>query len=396
MLNLKIALRFLFYKPIKTSFALLTVLIGTLSFYVILNVGDGLKKYVLYNSSETTAHISAYGFFNEDPLFLNHLLDLHPKITEVRYVSFIEGEILLTNKQAITIKGLNFIDGINIQDLNNRILKSSFNSLPKPVENNEDYIGEVVVYRTLYRSLNLDSEEDLINKIIRISINNSIYKFKIVGFGDPMSSVFNRTIFTHIDTIKAITGNNFVINSIEINVDNPTRSTDLLEIISPEIYEIYPDARIFEWKDNNSLILNLLYIEDVTIFIIQVFTALAVSFGTSSILGFNMKEKYNQIGILKTMGLSNNDSSKIFFIQTFIISLIGVLGGLLLADFTSRIIMRTFTNIDGTPFIILHRGLNNYVTYITTGVILTGSIITSISPIKRIKKLKIIEVIKHE
>ena len=84
------------------------------------------------------------------------------------------------------------------------------------------------------------------------------------------------------------------------------------------------------WKDQNKTLINALKVEKNVMFIILSLIILVASLNIISGLIIFVKEKNKDIGILKTIGMSNKSIIKIFFTIGISIGLIGSLTGLII------------------------------------------------------------------
>jgi len=84
------------------------------------------------------------------------------------------------------------------------------------------------------------------------------------------------------------------------------------------------------WKDQNKTLINALKVEKNVMFIILSLIILVASLNIISGLIIFVKEKNKDIGILKTIGMSNKSIIKIFFTIGISIGLIGSLIGLII------------------------------------------------------------------
>lgn len=412
MLNLKIALRFLLYRPLKTFVAVLSIVAGSAIFYFILNASSGLKKLVLQLTAEVNSHIIVTGDFDflnhndeEIKTFRNEIFEADSRITDVSYSYVISGTNYYdTSKKKnniyhVTLKGTDFHTGRNIQNMAGRIVSKKYNSIPSTNNEYINHSGEVVIGGLFANRIgfNINQRENAIGELILVKINNVDYNFKIVGiFESDVHEFSMKTIYINNSDLHKITGLNKA-NVIDIKVKDPMDSSKVLDKISPIINSKYTNSHSLDWQQGNGHAVNAIYIEDVSIFIIQLFTAISITYGLASILSFNIKEKTNQIGILKAMGTNDNNSRNIFLLYSIILTTVGIILGLLLGDFISRLFMQVFRRpTNNSPLVVIKQGIFNYYSLITILVLGLGNILASLIPIRNAKKLKIIEVIKHE
>lgn len=118
-----------------------------------------------------------------------------------------------------------------------------------------------------------------------------------------------------------------VHDEIEIYVADPDR---VEEWIQPLYRELGPEAFLYSWKDNEGAYLRALTVEDNVMFVIMAILVLIASMNIISGLIMLVKNKGRDIGILRTMGLSEGSVLRIFFICGAGLGTIGTLLGVIL------------------------------------------------------------------
>ena len=96
-------------------------------------------------------------------------------------------------------------------------------------------------------------------------------------------------------------------------------SSSLLFLSYPFVNNLYS----ISWKENNSNLINALKVEKNVMFLILTLIIIVASMNIISGLIIFVKEKNKDIGILKTIGLSNLSLIKIFMTIGLIIGIIG-------------------------------------------------------------------------
>lgn len=110
-----------------------------------------------------------------------------------------------------------------------------------------------------------------------------------------------------------------------------TQDADRVEQLEPAILEATgPGYQLWTWRDRNSSILQALRMEDNVMFLILSILVLIASMNIVSGLIMLVKNKGRDIGILRTMGLSEGSVLRVFFICGASIGVVGTLFGLLL------------------------------------------------------------------
>ncbi|MEL6957586.1 MAG: ABC transporter permease [Pseudomonadota bacterium] len=118
-----------------------------------------------------------------------------------------------------------------------------------------------------------------------------------------------------------------VHDEIELYVEDP----DLVENwIRPVYAQLGPESFLFSWKDNEGAYLRALTVEDNVMFVIMAILVLIASMNIISGLIMLVKNKGRDIGILRTMGLSEGSILRIFFICGAGLGTIGTTLGVIL------------------------------------------------------------------
>ncbi|MBT8411681.1 MAG: ABC transporter permease [Octadecabacter sp.] len=118
-----------------------------------------------------------------------------------------------------------------------------------------------------------------------------------------------------------------VHDEIEIYVEDPDRVEDW---VGPLYQALGPESFLFSWKDNEGAYLRALTVEDNVMFVIMAILVLIASMNIISGLIMLVKNKGRDIGILRTMGLSEGSVLRIFFICGAGLGTLGTVLGVIL------------------------------------------------------------------
>ncbi|MEO1790374.1 MAG: ABC transporter permease, partial [Pseudomonadota bacterium] len=118
-----------------------------------------------------------------------------------------------------------------------------------------------------------------------------------------------------------------VADQIEVMVDDPEGIQDTL----PALTDIAgPLTRLWTWRDSAGAFLQALAIEDTVMFVLMSVLVLIASMNIISGLVMLVKNKGRDIGILRTMGLTEGAVMRVFFICGALVGLLGTLFGVIL------------------------------------------------------------------
>ena len=251
------------------------------------------------------------------------------KTSYQKYYNSLESNGLIIkddNSKGIIIKGYDTYDKNHY--LFNSIIKGSL------ISNNNN---GVMIGDSLANSLNVTIGDEIKIAIPRTdtTILGNIPRFKtlkVIGIFDlGLYEYDSNLIFLSSNLVrKLILFENQNYNKIEFFVKNPDKIEEFKNQIQTNISKLKLNFYTVSWKDINQTLINALKVEKNVMFIILSLIILVASLNIISGLIIFVKEKNKDIGILKTIGMSNQSIVKIFFTIGILIGLIGSILGLLI------------------------------------------------------------------
>jgi len=134
-------------------------------------------------------------------------------------------------------------------------------------------------------------------------------------------------VYLPLEDAQRFFGRDGVYDEIEVYVADP----DLVEEWIVPIYSaLGPQNFLYSWKDNEGAYLRALTVEDNVMFVIMSVLVLIASMNIISGLIMLVKNKGRDIGILRTMGLSEGSVLRIFFICGAGLGTLGTILGVIL------------------------------------------------------------------
>lgn len=406
MLNLRITLRFINYNKKKFLFLLLTITLGTLSFYFILNTASNLENkgfrigsdgraHIIVNLNERLDNSEVKKIENELSYKTSFNFDLLYSEYYVLRGNFSGGnfKVVSYNDKDDLIKAINLVSYKKV---------STISDINDPIDDSyhfEGIISRNTAVSYLRNRVDDYEEGDEITNFIYKKVDpytKEVINIKIVDVIETDLTTWNNVILT-IGQNESY-ANPSINGNLEIISKNPLDSKKLKKDISPYLISHLnvDDYNIIDWQERNDLFVNLIYVERVSIFLIELLTAIAISIGISNVISFDIKEKTNQIGILKALGYDNKRAISLFHLQASIISALGVFLGILLGSELSKLFVSIFTRKDGIPLIYLNQSVFNKYSIFTIIVMFIFNQLGLIIPDRNIKRMKIIDIIKEE
>ena len=380
LLKLSISYIFNFKKDkafsVSTILSSLALILGISILITVMSVMNGFREELVSSLSGINGDITVYEADEKD------LLKLKDKYLDLQYVKNIQERVISTNSEGIEgllMKSINEVDILKIPKVSENLFQ---------IESSED--NWVFIGIELARSLNLKVGDNL-----QVSIPGS----SLTILGPVLNShelfikgIFNSGIYDY---------DKYFIYS---NIDKFSTATD-----SP-IYDIYYDINKFNlqdlgdvyfetWEDRNQSLAQALVTEKNVMFMILFFIIIISSFTIISNQIFFIKEKFKDIILLKSLGISQFQICSLFFMNSFFISIFSIFLGASLGIFLS-------INIDSIEnflsFLLNFDLWNNEIRYLSSmpysihtediifiiSISLISSLLASYIPILRIFKIK--------
>ena len=335
-------LRFLYSKKsdgfisIFSWFSIIGITIGVGAIIIVMSVMNGFREEITSRLLGINGHLNIYSDKNE---ILKDELDYFLQLNDnIILTPLTQTQALLISKDSS--KGV-FLRGYDLNFLSESHFIYNKIKQGKLFSNK----NEIIIGYALAKNLGLKIGDKIKIAIPKTdkTIFGNIPRFKtlnIVGiFNLGMYEYDSNFVFTNSEIAnKLILINKESFNKIEVFIDDPNLIEKDQKIINKIINDNNLNFYTENWKQNNSALINALNIEKNVMFLILSLIIIVASMNIISGLIIFVKEKNKDIGILKTLGLSNYSLIKIFISIGFLIGLTGTFfGGLLGVLFSTNI-----------------------------------------------------------
>lgn len=108
-----------------------------------------------------------------------------------------------------------------------------------------------------------------------------------------------------------------------------------------------------EWREQNENLLQAVAIERVVVFFVVLVIVIVAAFNFASSLYVNVMQRYTEIAILKSIGLSKKSLLRIFYFQSLIVAVVAIILGLLLGiglSYGFEFLQQTLQVMDGSVY----------------------------------------------
>ncbi len=195
-----------------------------------------------------------------------------------------------------------------------------------------------------------------------------------------------------------------IADELEVMVEDPE---DVDNIAVPLLQAAGERGQIWTWRDASGSFLNALDIEDRVMFVIMAVLVLIAAMNIVSGLIMLVKNKGRDIGILRTMGLTEGAVMRVFFICGAFTGIIGTVMGVILGCLFALYVDQIFgfvnylsggtawdASIRGIYFLPAQLQLNDVLSAI--GLSLGLSFVVTIFPARRAARMNPVEALRYE
>ena len=156
--------------------------------------------------------------------------------------------------------------------------------------------------------------------------------FKIISIFDSGLSDYNENIaYVNLETLENFFDKDKEERFKEYYFKNPQKIQDH----KLRLMKLYPEELVYTWADMNKSLFSALKVERNVMFIILSLIIIVAAFNIISGLTILVKNKTRDIGILKSIGVTNKSIKKIFFLVGFIIGTSATLFGIIIGTLFS-------------------------------------------------------------
>ena len=310
-----------------------SIVIGIVMMVISISSSVGLQNTIQTKVSSFFGHISISNFENNSSIsslkpikidLKKEVLIKNPKISNIQYVAYKSG--LIINKKSfegVIFKGIS--SNFDWSVFSNYIIDGNV------VNTTNEITNDVIISEYLSKKLSLEVNQKFKTTFFK---SNSILApneriFKVVGIYKSGFNEFDEVYF--IGDIRHIQKMNKwqmdEIGSIEVIIEN----FDEIDNVTQQLYDETSSAlNVLSIKERFPEIFNWIALFDINVLLIIIIMILVGGINMITALLVTVLEKASLIGVLKTLGSSNNSIRSIFLINgTYLISLGMIIGNLI-------------------------------------------------------------------
>ncbi len=316
------------FVSIISILSLLGIAVGVAALIIVMAVMNGFRHDLLERILGLRGHIMVQGVTGTLPDFdavATHVRAV-PGVTRVAPI--VEGQVMATSNGAST--GV-LIHGVRRSDLANMSVVASSLS-PGALAN---YQGDenVIIGAGLAEKLRLAPGMQITliaprGNVTPFGVTPRVKTYTIVGtFRIGMSIYDSSYIFMPLDEAQLYFNMGATVSGVEVMVTDPDKADDMARPIGTAAG---PYARVVTWEDINSSFFDAIVVERNVMFLILTLIVAVAALNIISGLIMLVKDKSQDIAILRTMGATRGAMMRIFMIAGATIGVAGTTIGFII------------------------------------------------------------------
>jgi putative ABC transport system permease protein len=214
---------------------------------------------------------------------------------------------------------------------------------------------------------------------------------KVVGILNRTGTQDDGTTFVPLGTLQQIFQKEHKLTTIGIKLQ---KDADV-DKIENALYSL-PDVQVVSLAEVKQTILSLVSTAKVLVVSIAIIAILIAMIGVINTILMSVHERFQEIGILKTIGAMPGDIFQIIWIETLLIctsgGILGVVFALLLSGITELLFRHMLTFAPNGGLVII----NAHLVLLTMGAVLGMGIISGLYPAWKAGKIRPLEAIRNE
>jgi lipoprotein-releasing system permease protein len=318
------------------GFSLLGIALGVATLIIVMSVMNGFRAELLGRILGLNGHmtVSAYGQPITDYAQLADRIKQVPEVTAAN--PLIEGQVLASANGAASGA---LVRGMRPEDLKAKTLVSGHivrGSLDQFQGDDAIIIGVRMADR--FR-LNVGDKITLISPQGSVTAFGTVPRMRaypiVAIFEVGMYEYDNSFAFIPLEAAQVFFRLDKAVSGVEVMVTNPD---DVRQAAYDVARAVGPQLRVANWQQTNSSFFNALQVERNVMFLILTLIIVVAAFNIISSLIMLVKDKSQDIAILRTMGATRGSVLRIFLLAGASVGVIGTVSGFVLGVlFTSNI-----------------------------------------------------------
>jgi len=349
-----LAIRYLIARKKQTLLTLLGIFFGTAGFILLSGIMLGFRGYLVGQLVNNNPHIhiepredfltehsldlsfypggSSHVFWNvppsgrkssafiENPQSWYQLLKAHPQVAFFT-PQLIASAILSTGPSSVTatLIGCSPEAQQKVTTIGDYLTEGSFSELITGAH-------RLILGEELRKKLGVQ-----VSQTLTIAVANApLSKFKVTGFFKTGNKALDHYAYAELGDVQSLNQTPKKVNEIAVRLHDHTQAS----LLARTWTQLGSD-RIESWDQINASIFDVFKIQDTVRFLTIASILIVAGFGIYNVLNMTIMQKRKDIAILRSMGYGSSEVITLFFLQGFVLGVIGASFGLVFGYFMS-------------------------------------------------------------
>jgi lipoprotein-releasing system permease protein len=314
---------------VNAGFSFLGIMLGVATLIIVMAVMNGFRKELLDKILGLNGHLLIQPL--ESPL-----TDWEPVVERLAKIPGVKLAAPIVEGQALSSSPFNasgvLVRGVRVADLAR--LPSVANTIRQGTLEGFDQGQGVAVGRRLADQLSLRAGDSVTlvaprGAVTPMGTTPRIKSYKIGAvFEIGMSEYDAAFVFMPLPEAQAYFNRAGDVTAIEVYVDRPDQIDRFRRLVTEAAQR---PIFMIDWRQRNATFFNALQVERNVMFLILTIIVIVAAFNITSGLIMLVKDKGRDIGILRTMGVTQGAIMRVFMITGASVGVVGTLVGFLLA-----------------------------------------------------------------
>lgn len=323
--------------------ALIGLILGVSCLVVSMAVMSGFESTLQKSVADVTGHVQVVIRSHEIQAkeegkqeIVERIKKLEPSFIAATRFTYLEAVIAHKGRvSGVVLQGLDDGDVQNVLNLKSRLKDGKFDlsTVIRTEDGGEEKLPQAIVGVGLAKDLDLKIGDKfrvvmpLKNDIDPTQFRRKLGAFQVSGIVDLGKHEYNqRMILTSLPATQKLAeiGNRY--SGLLLKFQDINRARDIATVIGRELGLSYS---VRDWREANENLFEAVGIEKMIVFFVIMVIVIAAAFNVASTLYVNVISRYTEIGLLKSLGVSQKGILKIFSLQGVLIGAIGTLAGLI-------------------------------------------------------------------
>ena len=328
--------------------------------------------------------------------FSDQIKKIEPDITDIAKFAYAEAVLAHQGRvSGVLVQGMNSNEIAKVLHIQNRLQQGHL-----PNAKNELTIGI-----GLSKKFNLKIN-DMVYLAVPLStpfegqsFRRQSAEFKISGIADLGKNEWNdRLILSNLTDLQDLIeiGDRYTGAFIRI------KNSDTAQAVAAKMSEqLGPKYTIMNWFDVNRNLFEAVALEKIVIFFVVFLIVIVAAFNISSTLYVLIRQRYKDISVLKTIGLSEKAVRRLFLIQGFLVGTVGTFLGFalgLLLCWGFMFLQKNFSLISGSVYKIdrIDVSVSSFDFMIIYAATMSACLLATYYPAKKGASLEIVEGLRED